>query len=215
MKLLDSEDYRVREVAAWWFARRPVQKSELVDMATARLYGDDPVLARNAADILGTFRMKAALPALAFAAGRTDLAVEARAAAVRAIGTIAHPDGVPALAQAMGDAAAPVRLEAVRAYRTMRGTPDGAPLVTVLADPDVQVRREAAASVGHFKTPAARAGLETILGHDADELARRNAAWSLGEIGDGASRAALEQAASADASSLVRSVARASLALLH
>jgi len=215
MALLDSDDYRVREVAAWWFARRPAQKAELIDMATARLYADDPVLARNAADILGTFRLKTSIPALAFAAARTDLAPEARAAAVRAIGTISHPDGLPALATAMTDAAAPVRLEAVRAYRGMRGTPDGAPLTARLADSDAEVRREAAAAVGYFKTPAARAALEAIVAGDADELARRNAAWSLGEIGSNSSRATLDKAAKDDASSLVRSVARASMSKLR
>jgi HEAT repeat protein len=210
MGLLDSDDYRVREVAAWWFARRPAQKGELVDVATARLYADDPVLARNGADILGTFRMKAAIPTLAFAAARTDLAPEARVAAIRAIGTIAHPDGFPALVKAMTDADATVRREAIRSYRAMRGTPDGAPLTALLADANVEVRREAAAAVGHFKNPGARVALETILAGDSDELTRRNAAWSLGELGLAGSRAALEKASSDDASSLVRPVARAS-----
>jgi HEAT repeat protein len=215
MGLLDSEDYRVREVAAWWFARRPAQKTELVDVATARLYADDPVLARNGADILGTFRMRAALPALAFAAARTDLAPEARVAAIRAIGTIAHPDGFPALVKAMTDGDATVRAEAVRSYRVMRGTPDGAPLTALLADANVDVRREAAAAVGHFKNAGARTALETIVAGDSDELTRRNAAWSLGELGLAASRATLEQAAAQDASSLVRSVAKASMRKLR
>ena len=215
MALLDSEDYRVREVAAWWFARRPAQKTELIDVATARLYADDPVLARNGADILGTFRMRAALPALAFAAARTDLAPEARVAAIRAIGTISHPDGFPALVKAMTDGDATVRAEAIRSYRVMRGSPDGAPLTALLAATNVDVRREAAAAVGHFKNVGARAPLEAILAGDADELTRRNAAWSLGELGLAASRATLEQAAAQDASSLVRSVAKASMRKLR
>jgi HEAT repeat protein len=205
MALIDSEDYRVREVAAWWFARRPAQKTELIDVATARLYADDSVLARNAADVLGTFRLKSSLPVLAMAAARTDLAPEARVAAVRAIGTISHPDGPDAS----------VRVEAVRSYRFMRGTPDGAPLVALLSDASAEVRREAAAAMGHFKTPAARAALETIVAGDTDELARRNAAWSLGEIGSAASRAVLTQAVANDASSLVRGVAKASLTRLR
>jgi HEAT repeat protein len=215
MALLDSDDYRVREVAAWWFARRPAQKTELVDVATARLYADDAVLARNAADILGTFRLKSSIPVLAMAAARTDLAPEARAAAVRAIGTISHPDGLPALATAMHDSDASVRLEAARAYRFMRGTGDGAPLVGLLADASTEVRREAAAVIGHFRTPAARAALEARVAGDVDELTRRNAAWSLGEIGDAASRPVLTQAAANDASALVRGFARASLTKLR
>jgi len=215
MGLLDSSDYRIREVAAWWFARRPAQKAELIDVATARLYADDAVLARNAADLLGTFRLKASIPTLAFAAARADLPAETRAAAVRAIGTISHPDGLPALAAAMTDGDAQVRLAAVRAYRGMRGTPDGAPLVALLSDADTSVRREAAATVGHFATPAARAALESVLAGDTDELARRNAAWSLGQVGSATSRPVLQAAASGDASSLVRSVAKASISKLR
>ena len=215
MALLDSEDYRVREVAAWWFARRPAQKTELVDVATARLYADDPLLARNGADILGTFRMRSAIPALAFAAARTDLAPEARVAAIRAIGTISHPDGFPALVKAMTDGDATVRAEAIRSYRAMRGSPDGAPLTALLADANVDVRREAAAAVGHFKNAGARAALESIVAGDSDALTRRNAAWSLGELGLAASRATLEKAAAEDASSLVRSVAKASMRKLR
>src|SRR5688572_12846989 len=33
MQLLDNDDYRIREVAAWWFARRPAQKVEIRDTA--------------------------------------------------------------------------------------------------------------------------------------------------------------------------------------
>ena len=215
MGLLDSDDYRIREVAAWWFARRPAQKTELIDVATARLYADDPVLARNGADLLGTFRMKAAIPTLAYAAARTDLAPEARVAAIRAIGTISHPDGFPALVKAMTDGDASVRAEAVRSYRAMRGTPDGAPLTALLADANVDVRREAAAAVGHFRNAGARGALESILAGDTDELTRRNAAWSLGELGLAGSRAALEKASTDDTSSLVRSVARASMRKLR
>src|SRR5688572_19927169 len=40
MELLDHDDYRVREAAAWWFARRPSLKAYLTDLATARLYAE-------------------------------------------------------------------------------------------------------------------------------------------------------------------------------
>ncbi len=215
MALLDSDDYRIREVAAWWIARRPAQKAEIIDVATARLYGDDAVLARNAADALGTFRLRTSVPVLAYATARQDLAPSARAAAVRALGTISHPDGEPAVISAMTDSAAEVRVEAVRAYRAMRGPRDGSALVSLLVDANVDVRREATAAVGHFRTPGARVALEAILATDTDELTRRNAAWSLGQVGDGASRAALDAAVANDASSLVRSVAKASITKLR
>src|SRR5688572_20683294 len=56
MELLDHQDYRVRQVAAWWFARRPALKTILAADMTERLAGNDSRLARNAADVLGTFR---------------------------------------------------------------------------------------------------------------------------------------------------------------
>ena len=37
--LLASPDYRVREVAAWWFARRPAEKARLATQAMGRLSG--------------------------------------------------------------------------------------------------------------------------------------------------------------------------------
>jgi HEAT repeat protein len=215
MHLLDSDDARIREVAAWWFARRPAQKAEIHDLAVARLYADDPTLARNAADALGTFRHPDALPALTYAASRTDLAPEARAHAVAAIGTIGHPAGRPAVEAAMKDVDPTVRLAAVRAYDSLRGDRDAAPVVALVGDADVTVRREAIAAVGRYRQPAARAALETILTTDSDEMARRNAAWALGMIGDEASRSVLTTAAKNDASSLVRSVATAAITKLR
>jgi HEAT repeat protein len=215
MNLLDSDDARIREVAAWWFARRPAQKAEIHDLAVARLYADDSTLARNAADALGTFRHPQALPALAYAAGRTDLSAEARAHAVQAVGTIGHPAGLPTVVAAMQDGDATVRLAAVRAYDSLRGDRDAAPVVALVGDADVTVRREAIGVVGRYRQAAARPALEVVLTSDNDEMARRNAAWALGMIGDEASRAVLTAAAKGDASSLVRSVATAAITRLR
>lgn len=216
MALLDSDDYRIREVASWWFARRPAQKAEIRDLSIARLYGTDATLARNGADALGTFRHPDALPALAYAASRTDLSAEARAAAVRALGTISHRDGAPAIVAAMGDTDATVRAEAVKAYYALRGVTDGAPLLALLADADVDVRRLATGVVGTLASlqtvAGARAALEAALASDPDTQVRRNAAWALGQIGDAAARPALQAAVAGDASALVRSVARAAIA---
>ena len=35
MELLENDDYRIRQVAAWWFARRPAQMRQVAEMATA------------------------------------------------------------------------------------------------------------------------------------------------------------------------------------
>ena len=215
MALLDHDDYRVREAAAWWIARRPAHKVAVHELSVARLYGNDARLARNAADALGTFRHPRALPALGYAAARLDLSAEARAAAVQAIGTIGHPGGEPALVTALADPAPEVRVSAVKALLALRGIRSGDSLIPLLRDGDVQVRRQVTVVMGTLKSPSARAGLEQLLASDPDSLVRRNAAFALGRLGDAASRAALETAAAGDSSSLVRSVARASITSLR
>jgi HEAT repeat protein len=214
MKLVDHPEYTVREVAAWWFARRPAQKRELTERSIALLAGPDSVLAGNAADVLGTFRHPVAVAPLATALARTDLGAEARVACARALGTIGHADANPALAAAMADADAGVRAEAVRAWLAIRGQRDAAPVVALVADGDAVVRREASAVVGNLRDSAGRLALERSLLEDADPAVRRNAAWALGRIGDGASRTALE-AATTDVSPLVRGVARTALRRLR
>ncbi|MCA9677916.1 MAG: HEAT repeat domain-containing protein, partial [Myxococcales bacterium] len=135
MDLLDDDRYAVREVAAWWFARRPVIAAQLVERSYADLEGSDSRLARNAADILGTFRDPDALPALEAAVTRTTLSAEARTAVVRAIGTIGNARGSDALAAAMGDSDASVRHEALVAWIAIRRQRGAAPAVALVADP--------------------------------------------------------------------------------
>lgn len=213
LDLLDSERYELREAAAWWIARRPALKVQLAARSTADLAGNDARLARNAADVLGTFRHPAAIPALAAAAARAELAPEARMAAVRALGTIGHRDANPALAAAMGDADATVRLAAVSSWLQVRRQAGAAPVVGLLDDASREVRAKSAAVVGELRDASGRVALEALLAGDSDASARRNAAWALGRIGDAASRAALT-AATTDASPLVRQTAKAALALL-
>jgi len=210
MELLDHSDYAVREVAGWWFARRPMQAREITERSQAHLLGNDSIKARNAADVLGAFEHPAAIPALAAAAVRTDLDAEARAAAVRALGLIAHSDANPALVSAMQDSDAGVRARAVEAWLAIRHQTDAAAVVVLVADSDVKVRRLAAGVVGSLREAAGRTALEQQLAADTDAVTRRNAAWALGRIGDSASRTALE-AATADESGLVRMTARNAL----
>lgn len=215
MALLDHPDYRVREVAAWWFARRPAQKAEIHERSVARLAGSDATLALYAADVLGTFRHPAAIPALAQAAARRDFPAATRAAAVRALGTIGDPSAEAAIVGVLGDASPEVRLAAVRAYYELRGARSGAPLVALVADADLEVRRAATAVLGSYRLASARAAFETALASDPDPIVRRNAAWALGRIGEAASRGVLEAAAASDPSSLVRGVARAAIRSLR
>jgi HEAT repeat protein len=214
MDLLDNDRAEVRQVAAWWFARRPALKDELTARSIADLSGNDARLARNAADILGEFHHPGAVPALNAAVTRTDLTPEARVRIVHALGTIGHPSGNAGLQAAMADSDASVRAEAAAQWLEIRGQQGAAPVAPLVDDSDAMVRRKATAVVGGLREASARASLEARLATDTDPVVRRNAAWALGRIGDRASRPALE-AAQQDASSLVRATARAAIALLH
>ncbi len=213
LDLIDHDRYELREAAAWWIARRPALKVQLNERSTADLAGNDSRLARNAADVLGTFRHPQAIPALAAASARTDLSAEARMAAVRALGTIGHRNANPALAAAMSDGDATVRLAAVTSWLQVRKQQNAAPVVALVGDADHLVRGKAAAVIGELRDASGRAALEQALAGDANASVRRNAAWALGRIGDPASRPAL-QAAITDLSPLVRQTAKAALAEL-
>ena len=213
MDLVDHDRYELREAAAWWIARRPVLKQQLATRSTADLAGGDSRLARNAADVLGTFRHPSAIPALAAAAGRAELSPEARMAAVRALGTIGHRNANTALTAAMGDADAAVRVAAVSSWLQVRKQAGAAPVVGLVGDADATVRAKAAAVIGDLREASGRAALEAALTGDADASVRRNAAWALGRLGDAAARPAL-QAATTDLSPLVRQTAKAALAQL-
>jgi HEAT repeat protein len=210
MKLLDDTRYEVREVAAWWFARRPAQKSDITERSLAHLAGSDSDLARNAADILGAFEDPGAIAALSMAVQRPDLSAEARAHAAQALGEIGHIAANPALEVAMRDGDAGVRLAAVSAWLDIRNQGEATPVIARIADADVRVRRKAAAVAGGLREVDARAALEAQLASDADPAVRRNAAWALGRIGDAASSAVLT-AAREDPSPMVRMTARVAL----
>jgi HEAT repeat protein len=210
MNLLDDDEYRVREVAAWWFARRPVLAAAITMQSIARIQGDDPVAAERAADVVGTFRHPGVLPILASALQRSDFPGATKAALVRAVGTIGDPSGLPAVVGALADAAPEARAEAVRAYDALRGDRTGGELVPLLGDGDVSVRRVASAAIAQFQVAGARAALEGLLAGDPDPIVRRNAAFALVKLGG--SRDALQHAADGDAVRFVRSVARAGLA---
>jgi HEAT repeat protein len=211
--LTEDSRYQVREVAAWWFAKRPAMKKMLAEQFDRELVTGGTLKVRNAADFLGATMTYASLPNLS-AAIRRDVGADAKIAVVRALGVLGHKNGDDALALAMADRDAGVRAAAVRAWRDIYDQVDAGPAVGLLADPDATVRAEAATLVGAMKTTAGRAGLETLVVSDGSPVVRRNAAWALGKLGLAASRDALAKA-STDASSLVRMTAKASLAQLR
>ena len=212
--LTEDSRYAVREVAAWWFARRPALKDMLASQFLDDLPRGDTTKVRNAADFLGGTRTYTALPQLRAAIHRGDLGVEGRLALVRAAGSLAHTGGNEVLTTAMSDGDASVRAAAVVAWRDVLGQQTAQPVVALLGDRDANVRAQAAGVAGGMLEQSARAALEGLVTSDPDSSVRRNAAWALGQLGNAASRAVLVRASS-DKSGLVRGVAKAALASLH
>jgi hypothetical protein len=210
--LLSDNRFAVREVAAWWVAKRPGLLHQLAQKYMTQFDGDS-ISVRNAADFLGRTRQYPALPVMEKAMSRTDLSVEAKLALVGAVGYMAHVKGNKALQIAMHDPAAEVRSAAVLAYRNILEQRDVDPVVPLLEDSDAGVRGNAATVVGAFAVKAAVKPLMVMVVKDPDPMARRNAAWALGKIGDRDARVALN-IATFDQSALVRGVAKVSLTQL-
>jgi HEAT repeat protein len=217
MGLVDHPEYRVREVAGWWIARRPFLQAAVMSQSILRLQpGADAVSARNAADVLGAFHSPIPVAELTAALDRS-FPDETKAAVVHALGAISDPSGTAGVLKGLASDGPMTRAAAVQAYLDLRGARDGMPVVPLLDDPDAVVRARAVAVVGTFSAAAsdARTKLETLVGSDADSMVRRNAAWALGRVGNLASANALRAAAAADPVSYVRSVAQAALKQLH
>jgi HEAT repeat protein len=211
--MTEDSRYQVREVAAWWFAKRPALQKMLAEQFTAELIAGDSVKVRNAADFLGRSVTYTSLPTLR-AAIRRDVNADAKLAIVRAVDYMGHKSGNEVLTFAMTDRDAAVRAAAVRAWRDIRNQTDTAPAVGMLGDTSADVRAEAATTAGGMKAVAGRAALDGLVVSDASPIVRRNAAWALGELGLAASHDALAKAAN-DPSGLVRMTARAALGKLH
>ena len=211
--LTEDERYRVREVAAWWFAKRPAMAKMLVPGFVDDLASGNSTAVRNAADFLGASVTYTSLPALR-AAIKRDVSAEAKVAIVRAVKVMGHQGGNDVLTTAMADADAGVRAAAANAWRDLRGQQSAAPVIGLLGDADATVRAEAATVVGALKAAASRGALETLVTSDPDAVVRRNAAWALGKLGQSASRGALTLA-SGDKSGLVRMTAKVALGQLR
>jgi HEAT repeat protein len=215
--LVDYDSPQVREVAGWWLGRRGVRDELLADMK-ARLLAQDPVAARNAADVLRGMKDYTALPALmTYLANPLD--EESGVAAARAIGAIGHPDGLAALKGALVSPLAGVRAAALSGWRNLRALPgsktvsDASALMPLLTDADLSVRREAAYTAGYLLDKNAVGALSQVVTSDAAPAVRKAAAWALGQIGSGAAVGALT-AATNDTDPLVRSVAMGALGRL-
>ncbi len=209
--LLEDNRYAVREVAAWWFAKRPALKDMVAATMVDDLASGSTIKVRNAADFLGATVTYTALPTLRAAIHRDNVGPEGKLAMVRAVAFMGHIGGDDVLATAMSDGDAGVRAAAATAWRDILGQTSATPVAGLLNDSDANVRAAAATTLGGMGHVAAAAQLETIVVGDADSIVRRNAAWALGKLGQASSRQALTQASS-DKSGLVRMTARAALA---
>ena len=216
--LIDNQNQGIRQVAAWWLARRGVARTIRVEMLN-RLAQPDSTLARNAADVLGEFHYVSSIPALAAALSNPVFSSEARAHMAQALGRISRPAVVPPLTAALGSGAGTdgvVKVAAMQALQSIAGLRDGSAVAPLLGDSDVGVRAEAATTLGMFHDANGTAALVSALQNDASPVVRKRAAWALGEIHANTTVAgpALQTAAANDASPFVRSLAAAALTRL-
>ena len=211
--LTEDNRFAVREVAAWWFAKRPGLAKVMGEQFKKELVSGDSIHVRNAADFLGSVVDYTALPALRLAITRSGLTSEAKLSIVHAVGYLAHVDGNSILVTAMNDADPTVRTAAITAWRDVLGQVSVLPVEAKLVDGDAKVRAAAATVIGAYADRNAVSTLAQLVTTDADPFVRRNAAWALGQIGSKDASAALIQASS-DKSGLVRLVAKASLSSL-
>jgi hypothetical protein len=212
--LVDHPDYRVREVAGWWLARRAIAKQVQVAMLN-RLSQPDSTAALNAADVLGAFHYVSSIPALGAALSNPLFSGAARAEMAKALGTIGRPAGTQYLTTALADSDPQVRSASLLALRTIPGFHDGSVAAPLISDGDAGVRSDAVVTVGMFKYAGGAPALVAALS-DPSQTVRKKAAWALGEIGASSSTAgpALQNAAANDPSPLVRSLAKAALSKL-
>jgi HEAT repeat protein len=213
--LVDHPDVRVRQVAAWWLARRAVARQVQVSMLN-RLSQPDSTAALNAADVLGEFHYVSSIPALGAALSNPTFSGAARAEMAKALGTIGRPAGTQYLTAALSDSDASVRSASLAALRTIPGFRDGSVAAPLVADSDPGVRSDAVVTIGMFKYAGGAQALVSALS-DSSQTVRKKAAWALGEIGAPASVAGgpLQNAAANDPSPLVRSLAKAALSKLQ
>jgi hypothetical protein len=213
--LVDHPNAQVRQVAAWWLARRAVARQVQTSMIT-RLSQADSTAALNAADVLGEMRYVSSIPALGAALSNPIFSGAARAEMAKALGTIGRPAGTPALTAALTDSDAQVRSASLVALRTIIGNRDGSVALPLVSDGDEGVRAQAVTTIGMFKYAGGASVLTTALASDPSVIVRKKAAWALGEIGASSSVAGgpLQTAATSDPSPLVRSLSRAALTKL-
>ncbi len=226
LKLIDHDSERVREAAGWWLGRRGVRQ-KIVELAEQRLNAEDPIAARNVLDALRGMRDIATLDLVGgYLAHPLD--ETSGVAALRTIGAIGSPKGLPMITPALTSTMSGLRTQSLRAVRELRApigmkvVTTGSAYVALLQDSDESVRREAAFTLGFLgqgglNPDAATSGVNALAGvvqNDTSAKVRKAAAWALGEIGNPAGRDALRKATT-DNDAQVRSVASGAVGRLN
>jgi HEAT repeat protein len=202
-RLLEDNDARVREIAAWWLRRRPfgfaaVFREIRVELETS----SDPVRRARAAEAIGEFMDPHGVAPLTVALEDTD--VNVRVAAVRGLGRINAQTSHAGIVLAMEDADPTVREAAVHQALRVNFFRDHDALIGLLGDDSINVRRRTALTVGTFRVADAVPALTAMLVGDSDTYVRQAAAWALGRIGGTEARTALTDQREAESESLVR-----------
>jgi hypothetical protein len=203
--VLQSDNARTREFAAWWLGKRPFTLGWIARMFADTLEGDyssapvqraieagisQDLLRARSAEALGEFRQAGAIDVLRTAAS-SDTSAIVREAAVRGLGRLNHTQSGAALATAMVDSDAAVRRAALDNVLLVSFFRDGAAIVGALEDADAGNRRQAALLVGQLRVGGAVPVLVALLRGDEDANVRRAAAWALGRLGGTEASAAL------------------------
>jgi HEAT repeat protein len=153
--------------------------------ALAALRDPKPSLRRLAAEMLARMNAVSSVPALIDAARDPD--PEVRASAIESLHALAARQAVSTLVELLGDADARVRASALWALPDLE--PGAAPgavsaVETLLRDPDVYVRVQAAVALARFgETARALPTLDALL-RDPDPITRCRALGALGEIAE-------------------------------
>ncbi|MGF1466494.1 MAG: HEAT repeat domain-containing protein [Sandaracinaceae bacterium] len=189
-EILENDDARVREIAAWWLRRRPFGFAAVMrDMRVVLATDADPVRRARAAEAIGEFMEPAGIAHLEGALADVDARV--REAAVHGLARINRVDANAVLVTAFEDADASVREAAVGEVLYVNFFPYRDELLGRLADEAPTVRRRAALALGTLGETAAVPALVGLLEGDADPMVRQASAWALGRLGTGDARAAL------------------------
>ncbi|MET9468794.1 fumarate reductase/succinate dehydrogenase flavoprotein subunit [Streptomyces sp. NPDC006544] len=147
-------------------------ETELGHGLRAALEGTDPVVRTAALDVLRTLRLG---DAGVYAAALSDVDIEVRATAVRALVSV---DAVPALAEAAADPAREVRVAVARGLAAVHA-PAPEPLDPLLDDPDLLVRAAALGALAATGCPPAYAARAAAALTDPAWQVRAGAATAL------------------------------------